>query len=335
MAKRLQIIGDFPSSGTVDPSEIERIVDEHVQKEDTLNDIATEVAKMVTIDEVDPDKVVFPDGLTTTYALGKVTLTNGMGTLVKPGGTLTDFFNNFVDEKNPTTTQPSVSLTFSQGGAYEVGTKLTPTYSATLKPGSYTYGPSTGVVATKWEVTDSTGNSSENSSGSFDEVRVTDELNYTITAKVTHTSGTIPVTNTGNEYPDGQIAAGTKSTTASTAITGYRNSFYGTLTEKGDVTSDIIRGLVGKSNKSLVNGNGFTITIPVGAMRIIFAYPATLRDVSSVKDVNGLGAEIASSFVKQTIAVEGVDNYDAIDYKVYMLDFAKANDTANTFTVTI
>lgn len=335
MAKRLQIIGDFPSSGTVDPSEIERMVDEHIQKEDTLNGIATEAAKLVTIDEVDPDKVVFPDGLTTTYPIGKVTLTNGMGTLVEPGGTLTDFFNNFVDEKNPITTQPSVSLTFNQGGTHEVGTKLTPTYSATLKPGSYTYGPSTGVVATAWEVSDSAGNTSDKPSGTFTEVSVTDELNYTITAKATHTAGAMPVTNTGNEYPSGQIAAGTKSATASAAITGYRNSFYGTLTEKSDLTSDDIRRLAKKTNKALANGATFTITIPVGAMRVVFAYPATLRDVNSVKDVNGLGAEIASSFVKQTIAVEGANNYSAIDYKVYTLDFAKANDAANTYTVTI
>lgn len=335
MAKRLQIIGDFPSNGTVDPSEIEKMVDEHIQKEETLSGIATEAAKLVTIDEVDPDKVIFPDGLTTTYAIGKVTLTNGMGTLVEPGGTLTDFFNNFVDEKNPTTVQPSVSLTFNQGGIHEVGTKLTPTYSATLNPGSYTYGPSTGVVATEWEVTDSAGNTSTNPSGTFDDVYVTDDLSYTITAKATHTAGTMPVTNTGNEYPSGQIAAGTKSASASAAITGYRNSFYGTLAEKGDLTSDDIRGLTNKTDKAIANGAVLSIAVPVGAMRVIFAYPATLRDVTSVKDVNGLGAEIGSSFAKQILAVEGANSYSAIDYKVYTLDFAKANNAANTFTVTI
>jgi hypothetical protein len=122
--------------------------------------IATEAAKQVSIDQVTPEQVVFPDGATTTYAIGKVTLTNGSGTLVEPGGTLADFFEKFVDEKNPSTTQPSVSLTFSQGKAYEVGTYVTPTYSATLNPGKYTYGPATGVTATAWEVTDNSSNSS-------------------------------------------------------------------------------------------------------------------------------------------------------------------------------
>lgn len=52
MAKILQIIGDFPSGGNVDPSEVKRIVDEHIQNGETLNEIAAEVAKLVSIDQV-------------------------------------------------------------------------------------------------------------------------------------------------------------------------------------------------------------------------------------------------------------------------------------------
>lgn len=284
--------------------------------------------------EVSADKIIFTEGLNTTYEIGKVKLENGMGTLVKPGGTLEDFFNVFIDEKNPTITQPSVSLTFSQAKAYEVGTYVTPSYSASLNPGSYTYGPATGITATAWEVTDTKGNTATAPSGNFEEFQVTDGISYKITAKATYDDGAIPVTNTGNDYADGQIKAGSKSATSS-AVTGYRNTFYGSLTEKSDLASAIIRGLIGKSNKSLTNGSGFTITIPIGALRVVFAYPATLRDVTSVKDVNGMNAEIASSFSKQTIDVEGNNNYKVISYKVYTLDFANANDTANEFKVTI
>lgn len=288
------------------------------------------------LDEIDPDTVIFPDGLNTTYAIGKVQLTNGMGTLVEPGGTLTDFFNIFVDEKNPSTTQPSVSLTFSQAKAYEVGTNVTPSYSAKLNPGSYSYGPDTGIVATSWEVTDTNGNSAVTNSGSFDEFQVTDDINYKITATATHGDGAIPTTNVGNEYADGQIKAGNKSATSG-AVTGYRNTFYGTLTEKTELTSEIIRGLTSKSNKALAKGSKFDISIPVGALRIVFAYPAALRTegTSSVSDVNGMGAEISSGFSTRTIQVEGANGYTAIDYTVYVMDYAEANDTANTYTVTI
>lgn len=288
----------------------------------------------VPIDQVNPDKVIFPEGLTTTYAIGNVTLQNGMATLVEPGGTLTDFFNVFVDEKNPSTTQPSVSLTFSQAKAYEVGTEVTPSYGATLNPGSYTYGPATEVTATSWSVSDSDGNTSESSSGSFPKFTVGDDTSYSITAKAQHGEGTIPLTNTKNEYPAGKIASGEKSATSS-KVTGFRKTFYGTTTDKAALTSDAVRGLSGKSSSALKNGSTFTVTIPVGAMRVVIAYPATLQDVTSIKDVNGLNAEIASGFTKSTLAVEGVSGYTAINYKIYTLEYATANDTANTYTVKI
>ena len=299
-----------------------------------VTEIAKEAAGLVTIDQVTPDKVIFPNGASTTYPIGKVTLTNGSGTLVEPGGTLQDFFNKFVDEKNPTTTDPSVSLTFSQAKAYEVGTKVTPNYSASLNPGSYTYGPATGITAKAWSISDTAGHSATTASGSFAQFQVTDGISYKITAKATYDAGAVPVTNTGNPYTAGQIAAGSKSATSG-AVTGYRNTFYGTLTAKSDITSDIVRGLASKSGKTLVNGNSFTVTIPVGALRVVIAYPATLRDVTSIKDVNGMNAEISSSFTKQTVAVEGANDYTAKDYKVYTMDFASANDTANKYTVTI
>ena len=308
--------------------------DDYVLTEQDKQDIAEEAAKLVSIDQVTPDQVIFPNGASTTYQIGKVVLTNGSGTLVAPGGTLADFFNNFVDEKNPETTDPSVSLTFSQAKAYEVGTKVTPSYSASLNPGSYTYGPATGITAKSWEVTDTAGHKSTSASGSFAQLQVTDGIGYKITAKATYDAGATPITNTGNPYSSGKIPAGSKSTTSS-AITGYRNTFYGTLTAKSTVTSDIVRGLTGKSGKALANGNSFTITVPVGALRVVFAYPATLRDVTSVKDVNGMNAEIASSFTKQTLDVEGANDYTAKSYKVYILDFANANDKANKFTVQI
>ena len=215
-----------------------------------------------------------------------------------------------------------------------MGTSGTPEYSASLNAGSYQYGPATGVTATAWEVTDTAGHSATTASGSFAAVTVADDTNYTITAKATHTEGAVPKTNVGNDYAAGKIAAGTKSKTSG-AITGFRNSFYGTVTAKDTVTSAVIRGLSGKSGKALANGATFNVSIPVGALRVIIAYPATLRDVTSIQDVNGMSAEIKPSFAKSTVQVEGANGATAIDYKVYTLDYANANDTVNTYKVTI
>lgn len=41
----------------------------------------------------------------------------------------------------------------TQAGEYEVGTDVTPQYSAVLNAGSYTYGPATGITASSLEVT--------------------------------------------------------------------------------------------------------------------------------------------------------------------------------------
>lgn len=286
------------------------------------------------LEEIDATKVTFSSDLTTTVAIGNVTLTNGQATIKANGKNLKQVWDTiFVKEKNPSTTQPYVSLSFDQAKAYEAGTKITPSYSASLKAGSYTYGPATGVTATKWTVTDSRSNSKSTASGSFPELQVTDETNYTITAKADHTAGATPVTNTGNEYTAGKISAGSKSKT-SDAVTGYRNSFYGTVENKNTVTSSVIRGLT-KSGKALVNGDTFTVAVPEGALRVIIAYPATLKDVASIQDENSAYFNIADSFVLQTVNVNGANDYTAKSYKVYTLDFASANEKANNFIVTI
>ena len=281
------------------------------------------------------ENVYFDKDLVTTSAIGNITLTNGQATIAATGKNLKQVFDTiFVKEKNPSVTQPAVSVSLAGAGAKEVGTKVTPSYTATFNAGKYEFGPATGCSITSWSVTDTNNAGPLNTAtGSFTEITVADDTNYKVTATGNFSEGAIPVTNVGNEYASGKIIAGSKSATSS-AITGYRNSFYGTLTEKGELTSDIIRSL-GKSNQALKNGNTFDITIPVGAMRVVFAYPATLRDVTSVKDVNGLNAEISGAFTKSTLSIEGLNNFQGINYKVYVTDFAEAVATANTYKVTI
>ena len=281
------------------------------------------------------ENVYFAKDLITTSAVGNITLTNGQATIAAEGKNLKQVFETiFVKEKNPTVAQPSVSVSLSGAGAKEVGTKVTPAYSATFNKGSYEYGPDTGLTAT-WAVKDSRNEEGTAAAGSFSELEVGDNTNYTVTATATYGAGATPLTNIGNPYAAGAIVAGSKNGTSS-AITGYRNSFYGTLTEMPEaLSSAIIRGLSGKANAKWANGKTFTISIPVGAKAVIFAYPATLRDVTSVKDVNGLSAEVKSAFVKSTLSVEGANAYAGADYKVYVSEFAEAVQKANTYNVTI
>ena len=269
--------------------------------------------------------------------VGNLTKTqNGTATFATKGKSiaeaLTDIFSKRLQPGTPTA--PAVTLTFGQAKAYEVGTTVSPTYSASLSAGSYTYGPATGITATSWEITDTAGNTADTATGSFADVVVADNTNYKITAKANYGEGAVAKDNLGSDSnPVVKIAAGS-ATKTSGAITGYRNTFYGTVTEKAKVTSTIIRGLT-KSNKALANGSSFTVNIPVGAVRVIFAYPATLQDVSSVKDVNGLNAEIKSAFTKSALTVAGAGADAGIEYKVYVTDFAEPVAKANSYTVKI
>lgn len=281
--------------------------------------------------------VYFDQDLVITANIGVQTVgSTGSKTLDTTGKNVKQVLDMIMaSEKNPSITQPSVSVTCSQMGNYEVGTQVTPQFSVSLNAGNYQYGPATGVAATTYAVTDTDDHESDQASGSFPQLTVEDGENYSISATVTHTEGAVPKTNLGNDYAAGKIAAGSKSATKGT-ITGHRKSFYGTTTDKGAATtSDIIRGLSGKSSGALKNGSTFTVSIPVGAMRVLIAYPATLRDITSIKDVNGMNAEIKSGFALSSLQVEGANGYNAIEYKVYTMDFAAANDTANTYSVTI
>lgn len=269
--------------------------------------------------------------------VGNLTKTQtGTSTFSTKGKSVAEAFTEIFSKRlQPTiTAQPAVSLTFSQAKAYEVGTVVTPTYSASLNAGSYTYGPATGITAQTWEVTNTAGGSATTATGTFDNVTVVDGISYTITAKATYNEGAVANDNLGSpSNPVIKIAAGSASKTSS-AITGYRNTFYGTTTDKTALDSDTIRTLT-KSGKALANGNKFTITIPVGAVRVVFAYPATLRDVTSVTDTNGLGAEVKSAFTMQKMVVKGAGSDAGIEYKVYTTEFAGPVETANTYNVTI
>ena len=149
----------------------------------------------VDFEDIDAEHVFFKKDLITTTAIGNITLTNGQATIPATGKNLKQVFDTiFVKEQNPKITQPSVNLSVPEAKAYEVGTKVTPSFTASLNAGSYQYGPATGITATSWSVTDNASNPAvEAATGSFPELTVGDSTNYTITATANHTAGAVPV----------------------------------------------------------------------------------------------------------------------------------------------
>mgnify|MGYP000605143612 CR=1 FL=1 len=206
-----------------------------------------------------------------------------------------------------------------------------------MSAGSYSYGPDTGLTAKSWNVNlrkgDKAVQNKTTAKDSFTAIVLADGDSYTINAEASYDNGAIPVTNKGKAYAAGQIKAGKVSQTSG-PISCYRNTFYGTTANKDSLDSPAIRALT-KTNKALKAGDSVTVALPKGAVRVVFAYPATLRDITSVKDINGLNAEIVSAFKKETITVAGAGNDAGISYKVFTTEFAAPLESTNSYKVTI
>ena len=287
--------------------------------------------------------VFFPEDLLTTKEIGNITLTAGQATIPAAGKNMIDVWNSiFVKANNNfSVTQPKVTVTMNQGGVYEVGSTVTPSYTASLSAGSYQYGPATGITATSWSVVAKNNGvdagTLDTNQGSFDSIEVGDSTNFNITATATHDAGSIPVNNLKEEVASKQIAAGSKSGTASTAITGFRKAFYGTLNSVPEsITSDMIRGLSGSSTAAVAKGSSWSMSLPVGAVYYIIAFPATIDDsTGSFKSAEQLGFDIKSSFNMTQVDVEGANGYQAVAYKVYTKEVNPARTSVDTLTITL
>lgn len=285
-------------------------------------------AKWAAMDgNYDASNVYFDKDFVATAPIGVVDIpASGSTTISAAGKSVKDVLAGiFAKEKEPTVTNPAVSITASANKAYEVGTKVSPSYSASLSAGSYTYGPATGITAKTWSVTNS--GSDEiltTATGTFAEITVADNTNLSITATATYDAGAIPKSNIGNEVLAKQIKAGSASATTSAKITGYRNFFYGVVNTE-NLTSDVIRGLTkgGKYDASKTFDVNVTTDNAVG---IVVAYPsnAPRSGVSKVLLTTSMNADITADYkVTTNVDVEGANGYTAQSYKVYLYKPAK------------
>ena len=239
----------------------------------------------------------------------------------------------FAQEKNPTATPPSASVTISGGyGTFEIGTKKNLTYSASLNGGSYTYGPNpTGVTATGYTVT-CDGKTADTATGSFENI-VADGTKK-ISVSITHSAGSIPKTNKGKEYAAAQIKAGTKTATSSQSLVGVRYMFWGPMTDaSAELNSANIRALAHKEEskaKTLA-----TFGAGAGAKKVVVAVPAG-RKITKVLLTSAMNADITSIFVKQGTQsqVEGAEGYTAAAYDVYVYQPASIG-AGETYSITI
>ena len=242
------------------------------------------------------ENVYFDENITITSAVGNIELENGSGEIPAAGKNLKQVFESiWTSEAYPEATDPTVEITTSLQYK-EVGSTVTPSYTATLNPGSYTYGPETSISAQTWSVT--FGNETKTTdTGSFSNIVITEGACCNVTATATYNDGTIPVTNLKNEYPSKQIKAGSASVSKNLFI-GYRPNFYGfktTAIDLDNIDSEVVRAL--GTNQAQTTTPVSTATSNVSWMQFFYAVPKGRKTELSVKDSNNLPLTVNSKEV--------------------------------------
>lgn len=254
------------------------------------------------------------------------------GDKIPAGEKLTDILaKQFAKQIPPTYSAPGYSISPSNQ-TVEAGTRVNPTVSGSFVQrdagaiSGYTLqrvdnGTAETVVD---EATIVTYNQAE--------VMVGDGGTLKFNGVVRYADGPIKNDNLGAAYPTGSIKAG--SLNASVTFTGQRKVFFGRdKSAAAAQTSAEVRALP-QNSMNPSNGTKLTISILAGDTRVTFAYPANLREVSSVVS-SALNLDVKGTFVKEVVDVEGANGYNEIQYKVYTYIPAIPFASNDTYTVTI
>lgn len=279
----------------------------------------------------DAENVYFQKDLTITAPIGVQTIpSSGSKTLATTGKNIKQVFDMLTaEEKNPTTTQPTVTLASNNIGAKEVGTNIAVAYAFNTNAGSYTYGPATGVTFSGFTATFN-GEEKSGQTGTFTSVQVTDSTNLTITGSCASSEGAIPKTNLGNDYASGKIEAKTYSPSKGT-LTGYRGWFYGyyngtqALADATAITSDQLRAFGVKT--------AFPATMNTNQMQqMFFAAPkGAVKKVAIANAVNGAPLTVQTASVN----VEGANKYAAVEYDLFYVSNAVAEGGDSKWNITV
>jgi len=233
------------------------------------------------------ENVYFAEDIQVTTQVGHIELVNGSGKIPSEGKNLRQVFESiWTKEQNPSVVNPSVSISTSTQ-YYEIGTSVVPSYAVSFNEGSYSYDTTTGVQVNEWEVIHESETYNQ-SSGTFDEIFVTEGDCFEMTATAKYSDGNIPKTNLGNDCADTQIKAGSASTTKN-LIVGYKPNFYGfksTAIDIDTIDSSIIRGLTTNQKQQITPVSSATSN--VAWKQFFYAVPKGRVKSLSVKDSNNL-----------------------------------------------
>lgn len=294
------------------------------------NYVASKIAEMGGSIELNTDSIVTTKQI---KVLGQTLGSYKDGDIIPAGETLTSILSKqFAKQIPPTYQKPTYSIS-PGSGAKEAGDIISfnVTGSFTKKDG----GDLTSYTLSKYyngETTNVVDGASSIENYREESITVEDGANLRYTGTVNYADGPIKNDNLDMPYPNGSIKAGQLS--ASFTYTGQRKTFYGRDNQTEAANDSAAVRALPQNVLNAGNGTKLTISILAGDKRVTFAYPATLRDVTSVIS-SALNLDVKGTFVKESVQVEGLNGYKPIEYKVYTYIPAIPFASGDTYTVTI
>lgn len=288
-------------------------------------------AQWVAMDgNYDAENVYFKSDFLFTEPTGNITISPSGSTVVAAAGkNLKELIETlYQKERNPVISEPSISFINPEDEIYEVGEIITPAYEGIFNEGKYEFDTTTGVSVLNYEAINSIGEKNSNIVGTFQPITITDNLNYYMRLSAATTAGNIPHTNLQNNYNDGQIPSKIYTTTDK-YIKGCRKIFFGALNQRDNLDQDMVRTLSSSLN---VHNQELIIPIKEDSLRVVIAHPDTEEfKLQYVLDVNDANTNIIDAFDVIEMQILGANNYNSINYIVYILDFAEPYEAINNF----
>lgn len=258
------------------------------------------------------------------------------GDEIAAGTNIQTVLNKLLQKSVPASyTRPTISLANNSGtasGNIETGSTITPKLKATFAKNDAGNLTSIRIIQGSTNVKTGTTTPLEYTGSGI----VIGDETITFTAEADYNDAPIKNNNLGEPSLDNWFAGDTI-TSSEYKITGKRKVFYGTGTGSlPTITSDIVRGLSGNKLAPASNTT-FTINVAVGQQYIIFAYPASLRDVNNITYVEANDPNMAQNFTKTTVQVadaRGGSN-GLMSYKVYSYRMSVPTAATMTFSIKI
>lgn len=304
----IQAVADLSSAGTAMPEPPD---DGLIYGRSRAVDETTGTWERVSAEVGNADQVLLGAGLTVTQAVGGWPV----GATINPTDTVWSVIQRLLNPRVAAVyIAPTLTLAGTMPLAREIGENITPTLTPNFQ--QQDGGP---IEAYRLYRGGTGGTLIYDGPVAVAHTDATFQLttNESYQSQVDYEEGPIKNDSEGNPDPVGRIEAGTVTSAAVTYVP-QRRAFFGALSEATVPDNSAFVRSLSSNMLNPVNNTQLAVDIVPGNRGACFAYPATLREATTIIQ-QGLGLDVKAGFNHEIVSVEGANGFTAVNYHVYFL----------------